>query len=85
MNNYSYRMTYSMNIKNHNYKIILFIQSMLMVALSISLPFFDKGEDKNIVRGICIGLMISLLIQLCLFSIKPSWFGAKVNKHPHQR
>ena len=71
-----------MNVRVKNFKTIIGFQVVVMMALSVSLWFIEPSTEKDILRGVVIGLMFSLLIQFVLYRLKAGWFDPKVKKYP---
>ena len=67
-----------------NFKTIIGFQVVVMMALCVALWFIEPSAEKDILRGVCIGLMFSLLMQFVLYRFKANWFDQKVKRHPHE-
>jgi len=65
-------------------KTIILFQVIIMMALSFFLFAIEPIKEKDILRGVSVGLMVSLLIQFILFRLKPMWFDVKVKRHAHE-
>lgn len=71
-----------MEQKENGNLVIRLHQFVILVLLVFSL--FVKPEVKKVFWLIIGTAVISLLIQVILFGVKPDSFGNKINNHPHE-
>ena len=60
-----------------NIKFIFIIQSFIVVAAYIYWRLLPKGFEKDVSVGVLFGLMLSVIVQLLLLTIKPELYGNK--------
>jgi hypothetical protein len=69
-----------MNYKR-NFKVIIFLHLIGILFFTCLIVF--NGTDKSgivmLVNGV---LLLSMVMQLLIYNLKPGAFGNKVNKHP---
>ena len=60
-----------------NIKFIFTIQLFIVVADFIYWGLLPRGYEKDVSIGVLFGLMLSVIVQLLLLTIKPELYGNK--------
>ena len=63
-----------------NIKFIFIIQCFIVVADFIYWRLLPRGSEKDVSVGVLFGLMLSVIVQLLLFTIKPALYGNKTDE-----